>query len=75
MARKSKSADTPSATSGSIGINPERERQYRAEDALRTLTRADEIRRDAALMRDVKSHAKQQIKTVGRVLQRPKTSR
>lgn len=45
-----------------------REKQYRAEDALRTLTRADEIRRDAGLMRDVKSHAKTQIKTAARVL-------
>lgn len=45
-----------------------RERKYRAEDALRTLSRADEIRSDKGLMRDVKSHAKQQIKVASKVL-------
>jgi hypothetical protein len=45
--------------------------RYRAQDALSTLTRAEEIRKDAALMRDVKSLAKQ---TVAAVMQ-PKKSR
>lgn len=48
-----------------------RERRYRAEDALRTLSRAEEIRSDRGLMRDVKSHAKDQIKAVSRVLGKP----
>jgi len=33
--------------------DPERERKYRAEDALRTLGDAEKIRKDKALMRDV----------------------
>lgn len=49
----------------------ERDR-YRAEDALRTLKRAEEIRGDRELMRDVKSYAKQEIKNVARVLGKPK---
>lgn len=43
------------------------ERQYRAEDALRTIARAEEIRKDAGLMREVKTHAKRQIASLSRV--------
>lgn len=39
----------------------ERERRYRAEDAMRTLTRADEIKGDSRLMNDVKMLAKEQM--------------
>ena len=42
----------------------ERERKYKAEEALRTLQRADEVRRDKALMKDVKNLATQQLKAV-----------
>ena len=38
----------------SIGY-PEEDKKYRAEDALRTLTRAEEIRGDKSLMKDVES--------------------
>lgn len=38
--------------------------RYRAEDALRTITRAEECRRDKALMREVKKLAKTQVKAV-----------
>ena len=58
----SKSADVPSITSGSRAESETRERRYRAEEALRTLTRAKEIERDRGLMRDVKSVAAQQMK-------------
>jgi hypothetical protein len=37
----------------------ERERKYRAKDAADTLARAAEIKKDKALMRDVKQHVKQ----------------
>lgn len=39
----------------------ERNRRYAAEDAMRTLTRADEIRGDRSLMTDVQRLAREQI--------------
>lgn len=39
-----------------------RERRYRAEDGLRTLQRADEIKRDKQLCNDIKALAKEQVK-------------
>ena len=41
----------------------ERENRYRAEDALRTLARADEIRNDKGLMGSVKRLAQEQMQT------------
>lgn len=38
--------------------------RYRAEDAIRTLTRAEEIRKDPTLMKAVKTHAQEQVKTM-----------
>lgn len=38
--------------------------RYRAEEALRTITRAEECRRDKPLMREVKKLAKTQVKAV-----------
>lgn len=43
-----------------------RERRYRAEDALRSIQRADEIRKDSKLMNDVKQLAKEQMETAKR---------
>jgi recombinational DNA repair protein (RecF pathway) len=43
------------------------ERQWRAQDALRTLTQAQEIQRNPTLMRDVKKVAAQQVKTLSSV--------
>lgn len=40
-----------------------RQRRYEAEDALRTLQRADEVRNNSRLMNDVKSLANEQVKT------------
>jgi len=34
------------------------ERRYRAEDGMRTLAKAEEIRKNKELMKDIKSHAK-----------------
>ncbi len=45
----------------------ERERRYRAEDALRSLQRAEEVKTDKALMRDVKLLAKEQMEALGKI--------
>ena len=42
------------------------ERRYQVEDAMRTLTRAEQIRKDAKLMADVRVHAKDLAKVVAR---------
>ena len=42
----------------------DREQKYRAQEALSTLTRAAEIKKDSALMRDVKTLAKQTMNAV-----------
>lgn len=44
----------------------ERERKYAAEDAMRTLSRAEEIRKDTRLMNDVKKVAKEQMEAAKR---------
>lgn len=46
-------AEAPSKTTIS-----DHERRYRAEDGMRTLARAEEIRKDKALMKDIKTQAK-----------------
>lgn len=43
------------------------ERAWRAQDALRTLTQAQEIQKDRTLMRDVKKVAQQQVQTLSKV--------
>lgn len=50
---KAKNAKTPDVEVSSLSIDPERERKWRAEDALRTLMEADKVRKDKPLMRDV----------------------
>ena len=73
MARRSKSE----TMSGQINApaypkmteaDSERERRYRAEDDIRTLKRAEEIRRDRERM----SAVKQEIKSAARVVEKPK---
>lgn len=49
------------------GPSADMENKYRAEDALRTLTRANEIRKDRTLMADVKKCANEQMKTLSSV--------
>lgn len=44
-----------------------RERKYRAEDALRTMQRADEIKRDKGLVKDMKALAREQMAALGKV--------
>ena len=48
----------------------EEQRRYRAEDALRTITRAGEVKSDPGLMRDVKKLAAEQMKTLKGVIGR-----
>lgn len=57
MAKEPKkgAAKAPGVSTAAIGISDPDGRKYRAEDALRTLARAEEIRRDGALMRDVET--------------------
>jgi hypothetical protein len=45
----------------------ERERRYRAEDALRAIQRADEVRKDKGLMKDVKTYVKEQAKLASKL--------
>ena len=42
------------------------ERRYEVEDAMRTLHRAEQLRKDAKLMSDVRTHAKELAKVAGR---------
>lgn len=51
-----------------VSSAPMADRSWEARDALSTLTRADAIRKDRVLMKAVKSEARNQIKTVSRVL-------
>lgn len=76
MASKSKGGNklmsAVSTGSGSIGSAPykptaadrAREMRYQAEDAIRTLTRAQEVKKDAKLMRVVKQVAAEQAKVL-----------
>jgi hypothetical protein len=43
------------------------DKRWRAENALQTLTRAEQIRADSALMADVKKYAQDQVKTLSKV--------
>ena len=43
-----------------------RERKYKAEDGLRTLQRAQEIKKDKGLLKDIKALAKEQLKAVSK---------
>ncbi len=66
MAKKSHTLPVAKA-GGPVAVDPgikvsDEERRYRAQDAARTLARAEEIRRDKALMKDVKSHVKMMSK-------------
>lgn len=69
MAKKSIPAPTNSVAQPYKPSAAEKKMQqrYQAEDAIRTLTRAEEIKKDAALMKAVQSHSKEQIKTLQKV--------
>lgn len=66
MAAK-KSTTTKRSTS-SISMTPKAEmRKWEIESAMNTLRRAEEIRKDAKMMTDVKKFAQEQIKMLGNV--------
>ncbi len=44
-----------------------KERKWRAEDALRDIQKAEEHKRDKALMKEVKTLAKEKIKCLGNI--------
>lgn len=64
-----KARKTPEAAPRA-GTNHPDEMKYRAEDALRTLTRAHEIKNDPALMEHVKKFAANQRDMLGKVIRR-----
>jgi hypothetical protein len=47
-------------------VSPD-EMKYKAQDALHTLKRAEEIRADKALMKHVKKHAAAEMKAIAKV--------
>lgn len=64
LARVVSSEASPIAGPTHSAEDKKRMRRYRAEDALRTLTRAEEIRADKELMGDIRALAKEQMKTL-----------
>lgn len=59
---------TPAAAPGAV--HTQEDMKYRAQDALHTLRRADEIKGDPALMHHVKQHAKEQRDHLNKVIRR-----
>ena len=49
------------------GKMKEQERRWRAEDALRSINRAEEFKQDKALMKDVKALAKEQVESLKKI--------
>lgn len=48
------------------------ERRWRAQSALETITRANEIQKDKRLMSDVQKLATEQVKTLSTVVKKPR---
>jgi len=59
---KSSKAKGPVVEMAASSIDPERERKWRAEDGLRTLTEAERIRGDKSLMGDIEKARKAKMK-------------
>jgi len=67
MAKAAKGkAKAPKASVEPSPESAERERKYQVEDGLRTLTRAEDIKGDSDLMRDIAGHAKEQAEVAAR---------
>ena len=62
------------STSAAVGY-PEEDKKWRAEDALRTLKRAEEIKRDQSLMKDVEKCRREEMRALAdiKVETAPKT--
>lgn len=75
MAKKQKLPVAKPSTTEVAGPSPyritqadkDRERRYKAEDGLRAIQRAEEVRQDKQLMSDVKALAKEQVKALGKI--------
>ena len=61
-AKKSKSSRSSLTVSG---VSKAESRKWEVESAMNTLRRAEEIRKDAKMMNDVKKFAQEQIKMLG----------
>lgn len=57
-------AKKTSDTAPSCGSSSSEQKRWQAEDALRTLNRAEEIRRDKGLMKSVAKLAEEQIRSL-----------
>lgn len=57
-------AKRPSKTTG-IGPSPYNERRYEVEDAARTLLRAEQVKKDKGLMREVQKMAAETARAAG----------
>lgn len=66
MPKKSK-LPVETCCSPAPAMDKKRERQYQVEDGLRTMQRAADIVKDKALLKDIKSFAKQQVADLAKV--------
>jgi hypothetical protein len=63
MPKNKMPVETPMVASA----DKERERRYRAEDALRAISRAEEVKADKGLMKDVKQLAREQADNLKKI--------
>ncbi len=64
-----KKSTTSKRTTSTVSMTPKAEmRKWEIESAMNTLRRAEEIRKDAKMMSDVKKLAQEQIKMLGGVV-------
>lgn len=67
MAKKIKMAVESLGSSVPTASDKARERRYEVEDGLRTMQKAEEIKKDKALVKDIKCLAKEQMKSLNKV--------
>lgn len=68
MAKKSKRLPVESLGSGiPTASDKDQQRRYQVESALSTMLRAEEIRKDKLLMKDIKLLSKEQMQSLGKV--------
>jgi len=69
---KKKSTSSKSVGISILGGSKADMRKWEVESAMSTLKRAEEIRKNAGLMRDVKKMAQEQVKMLGSIASTPK---
>lgn len=72
MAKTKKNPLPVAKTSSPVDVRPSKdyeaqERRYKAEEAMRTMERAEEFKKDKSLMKDIKGLAKEKIKNLGKI--------